>query len=66
MSTTISRSLTTPPTCLPEMPDVDQNLNNCLKLIEVCTFKAGHHLELIMDSDKNDAVALIFPGEAWD
>ena len=51
------------PSSLQAMFDVDESLSSCLRLIEVCSFKAGHHLELIMDSDKNHAVALLSPDE---
>jgi hypothetical protein len=51
------------PNCLRTMFDVDESLSSCLRLIEVCAFKAGHHLELIMDSDKNHAVALLSPDQ---
>ena len=51
------------PNGLQAMLDVNEGLSRCLRLIEVRSFRAGHHLELIMDSDKNHAVALLSPDE---
>jgi len=51
------------PNGLQAMFDVDEGLSRCLRLIEVSSFQAGHHLELIMDSDKNHAIALLSPDE---
>ncbi len=37
----------------------DADLQDCLRLIEVASFRPGHHLELVMDSDKGQAVAYL-------
>jgi hypothetical protein len=49
--------------CLPEVSGSDAGLSGCLRLIDVSSFRAGHHIEVIMDSDKNHAVAIICPDE---
>jgi pyruvate,water dikinase len=39
------------------------SLADCLRLIEVSSFRAGCHLDLIMDDEKSQAVALLVPDE---
>jgi hypothetical protein len=34
-------------------------LGDCLRLIRVCTYRHGHHLELVMDDDQSRAVAFL-------
>ncbi len=38
-------------------------LEGCLRLIEVASYRAGTHLDLIMDDEKSQAVALLVPDE---
>lgn len=38
-------------------------LHNCLRLIEVASYRAASHIDLIMDADKNQAVALLVSDE---
>jgi hypothetical protein len=47
--------------CLPEVSASDADLSGCLRLIDVSAFRAGHHIEVIMDNDANHAVALLRP-----
>lgn len=47
------------PTCLPDWLPEAGGLSACLRLIEVASFRAGHHLELVMDDDKGEAVAYL-------
>jgi len=42
------------------LPD-EPALANCLRLIEVTSYRAGHHLELVMDDSANTAVAYLAP-----
>jgi hypothetical protein len=51
------------PNCLGAMPGFDESLSGCLRLIDVSSFRAGHHMEMIMDSDENRAVAILSPDE---
>jgi hypothetical protein len=44
---------------LPEAAD----LNNCLRLIDVATYRPHHHLDLIMDAEKSQAIALLVQDE---
>jgi hypothetical protein len=41
--------------------DVPDNIASALRLIEVESYQAGHHLELIMDGEKGQAVAFLVP-----
>jgi hypothetical protein len=49
------------PNSLASMTGSDNRLAECLRLIEVRDFRADHHIELIMDSDQNRAVAILRP-----
>ena len=42
------------------VPDRDLPID-CLRVIEVCAFKPGHHLELVMDDIKGKGVAFLSP-----
>jgi hypothetical protein len=37
----------------------EASLENCLRLIDVSTFRPGHHLELVMDSGQDQAVGFL-------
>jgi hypothetical protein len=39
----------------------EAGLEDCLRLIEVRAFRAGHHLDLVMDDDQGRAVAFLAP-----
>ena len=41
-------------------PD-EANLQDCLRLIDVSTYRPGHHLELVMENDAGQAVAYFSP-----
>lgn len=47
------------PNCLRTWIEVSDDLADCLRLIEVDSFKAGHHLELIMDDEKGQSMAFL-------
>jgi hypothetical protein len=49
------------PNCLTEWIETDENLANCLQLIDVASFRPGHHLELLMDDEKMEAIAYLAP-----
>jgi hypothetical protein len=52
------------PNRLPPAEDSSIDLRGCLRLIEVSSFKAGHHIEVIMDSDGNHAIAILRPDKS--
>ncbi len=46
------------PNCLSDLIEVPENLPpTCLRLIDVNAYRPGHYLELVMDDEKNQAVA---------
>jgi hypothetical protein len=47
------------PNCLRTWIEVSDDLADCLRLIEVASFKPGHHLELIMDDEKGQSMAFL-------
>jgi hypothetical protein len=47
------------PNSLTKLAPAESSLEDCLRLIEVETFCPGHHLELIMDEQAGQAVALL-------
>ncbi|MBU1661011.1 MAG: PEP/pyruvate-binding domain-containing protein [Chloroflexi bacterium] len=47
------------PNRLGELAPGEVDMQDCLRLIEVASFRPGHHLELVMDSDKGQAVAYL-------
>ncbi|MEA3350341.1 MAG: PEP/pyruvate-binding domain-containing protein [Chloroflexota bacterium] len=51
----------TTPNQLPKYAPQEADLENCLRLIDVSTFRPGCHLELIMDNQAGQAVAFLRP-----
>ncbi len=49
------------PNCLASYCPEDADLEDCLRLIEVSSYRPEHHLELIMDSNAGQAVAILVP-----
>ncbi len=49
------------PNSLSEWIDADENLAKCLHLIDVSSFRPGHHIELLMDDEKSQAIAYLLP-----
>ncbi len=49
------------PNRLAKIAPGEKNLEDCLRLIEVGSFRAGYHLELIMDEQEGRAVAFLQP-----
>jgi hypothetical protein len=49
------------PNSLVEVLGSDFDLGDCLRLIQVATFKPGHHLDLVMDDENGQAVAFLAP-----
>ena len=47
------------PSKLPGLVEVPESAAGCLRLIEVAAYQAGHHLELILDGEKGEAVAFL-------
>lgn len=47
------------PNSLPEWIEVSGNLEDCLHLVDVASFKPGFHLELLMNDEKREAVAFL-------
>jgi hypothetical protein len=47
------------PNLLLEFVSANNSLVDCLRLIEVASFKTGHHLELVMDDEIGKAVAFL-------
>lgn len=44
------------------MPD-EASLTDCLRVIEVASFRPGYHLDLVMDDEKGKAVAFLSPDQ---
>jgi hypothetical protein len=49
------------PSCLTNWIPCDDNQIPCIRMIEVAAFRSGHHLELTMDDEKDQAVAYLSP-----
>ena len=49
------------PNCLTDWVEAGENLAKCLHLIDVTSFRPGHHLELLMDDEKMEAIAYLAP-----
>ncbi len=49
------------PNCLTKIAPGESGLEDCLRLIEVTSFRPGSHLELIMDEQAGRAVAFLQP-----
>lgn len=49
------------PNCLLDQIDVSAKLADSLYLIDVAAFRPGHHLEMIMDDEKGQAIAFLKP-----
>ena len=47
------------PNCLSDLMPEATNLHDCLRLIEVASFRPHHHLELVMDDEQRRAVAFL-------
>ncbi len=47
------------PNCLEQLVKPDPQLVDCLRLIEVGDYRAGSHLDLLMDANRNQAVAFV-------
>jgi hypothetical protein len=37
-------------------------MHECLRVIEIASFRPDHHMEIVMDNDKGIAVAFLAPG----
>ncbi|HBX68312.1 MAG TPA: hypothetical protein DEH25_02695 [Chloroflexi bacterium] len=49
------------PNSLNKISPAENSLDGCLRLIEVSSFRADHHIDLIMDEQAGQAVALLQP-----
>jgi hypothetical protein len=47
------------PNVLSTRPGPDLSVGGALRLLDVAAFRPGHHVELVMDSDRNRAAALL-------
>jgi len=47
------------PNKLSGLVEVPESLEGCLRLIDVAAYQAGHHLELVLDGEKGEAVAFL-------
>jgi Pyruvate phosphate dikinase, AMP/ATP-binding domain len=52
------------PNRLPGLVETSEAIAGCLRLIEVASFMPDHHLELIMDAVKGQAVGFLAPDDA--
>ncbi len=52
------------PNRLQGLVEASESMAGCLRLIDVTSYKPGHHLELIMDGEKGQAVAFLAPDSA--
>jgi hypothetical protein len=49
------------PNCISDWIPVDPSLNDCIRLISVADCHPGHHIELVMDDEVNQAIAFLSP-----
>lgn len=49
------------PNSIHEWLDPDPAVKGCLKLIEVASYREGHHLDLVMDDEEGQALAFVVP-----
>jgi hypothetical protein len=49
------------PNCIDKFVPVDEGQSECVRLIDVAAYCPGHHLELVMDDEKSQAVAFLEP-----
>lgn len=49
------------PNKLAGLVEASESIASCLRLIDVASYRPGHHLELIMDGEKGEAVAFLSP-----
>ncbi len=52
------------PNCISKFVQVNEAQADCLRVIDVAAYRPGHHLELVMDDDKSQAVAFFAPDKA--
>ncbi len=51
------------PNCLRNWVNVENDLADCVRVIDVASYRLGHHLVLVMDDEKGEAVAYLAPDE---
>jgi hypothetical protein len=51
------------PNCLTDWLDVEGSLLECLHLIDIAAYRPDHHVEVVMDDGKRNAVAFLVPDE---
>lgn len=51
------------PNKLQGLVETSDTVAGCLRLIDVASYQTGHHLELIMDGEKGEAVAFLSPNQ---
>jgi hypothetical protein len=49
------------PSCLPNWVDIDENMQKCIRLIDVSSFRTDSHIDIVMDDEKGKAVAFLVP-----
>jgi hypothetical protein len=49
------------PNCLRNWVEVSDALADCVRVIDVASFRSGHHLALVMDDEKGQAIAYLVP-----
>jgi hypothetical protein len=47
------------PNVISDYLEVDETTANCVRVIEVACYRPGHHLELVMDDEKNEAIGFL-------
>ena len=52
------------PNCINEWITIDPSLNDCLRLISIADCHPGHHIDLVMDDEANQAIAFLSPDTA--
>jgi|GEM_PF-108581 len=53
-----------PPNCVDHWIEISEKLKESVRLIEVASYRPGHHLELVMDDERGKAVAFLAPDRA--
>jgi len=51
------------PNHISQIIKIDDALLSCLRLIEVDTYRKNHHMELVMDDEKGQALAYLIPNQ---
>jgi hypothetical protein len=49
------------PNCLQNWTEIDENMQKCIRLIDVSAYRPDSHIDIVMDDEKGKAVAFLVP-----